>query len=74
MQTRPLTFFSFHWNYLAGGGAPYGFHVVNLLLHVCNSILVYLIGRRILQGSLALLAGLLFAIHPLQTQAVNYVF
>jgi len=74
MQTRPLTFLSFHWNYLAGGSAPLGFHVVNLLLHAGNSVLVYLIGRRVLRDSLALLAGVLFAIHPLQTQAVNYVF
>jgi tetratricopeptide (TPR) repeat protein len=74
MQTRPLTFLTFHWNFLAGGVEPLGFHVVNVLLHAMNTILVMLIGRRLLRSSLSLLAGALFALHPLQTQAVNYVF
>lgn len=74
MQTRPLTFLSFHWNFLAGGVEPQGFHAVNVLLHAANTILIVLIARRLLRPSLALLAGALFALHPLQTQAVNYVF
>jgi Flp pilus assembly protein TadD len=73
-QTRPLTFLSFHWNYLAGGAAPYGFHLVNVLLHAANAVLAMLIARRAFKGPLALLAGALFALHPLQSQAVNYVF
>src|SRR6266478_7438822 len=74
MQTRPLTFLSFHWNYLAGGRAPQGFHLVNVLIHAGNTVLVMLIARRRFNASLTLLAAALFAIHPLQSQAVNYVF
>ena len=74
MQTRPLTYITFHWNYLASGAMPWGFHLVNLLLHAGNAVLVLLIGRRMLRESLAWLAAALFAIHPLQTQAVNYIF
>ena len=74
MQTRPLTFLTFHWNYLANGATPWGFHFVNLWLHAGNAVVVLLIGRQKLPASLAWLAGALFAIHPLQTQAVNYIF
>ena len=74
-QTRPLTFLSFHWNYLAAGSpSPAGFHWVNMLLHAANSLVVLLVARRTLTGYLPLFAAALFAIHPLQTQAVNYVF
>lgn len=73
-QTRPLTFLTFHWNYLAGGAAAEGFHAVNVLLHTANTILVLLIARLRLRGFLALFTGAVFALHPLQTQAVNYVF
>ncbi len=74
MQTRPLTFLTFHWNYLAGGASPEGFHWVNLLLHAGNAAVVLLIARRVLRAPGALLAAALFAIHPLQTEAVNYVY
>lgn len=74
MQTRPLTFLTFHWNYLAGGAAAFGFHAVNVSLHAANTVLVMLIARHRLRAPMALLAAALFAVHPLQTQAVNYVF
>jgi tetratricopeptide (TPR) repeat protein len=74
MQTRPLTFLTFHWSYLAHGATPWGFHVISLFLHAGNTVLIFYIGRRHLRGSLAWLAAALFAVHPIQTQAVNYIF
>jgi protein O-mannosyl-transferase len=74
MQTRPLTYLTFHWNYLLDGAVPLGYHIVSLLLHGANTVLVLLVARLKLTPHPALLAGALFAIHPLQTQAVNYVF
>lgn len=72
--TRQLTYLTLHWNYLAGGTDPRGYHWVNLLLHVGNALLVLLIARACLSPLTALLAGALFALHPLQTQAVNYIY
>lgn len=74
MQTRPLTYLTFHWNYLAGESNPEGYHWVNLFLHAANAVLVLLIARRHLPARAAWLAAAIFAIHPLQTQAVNYIF
>ena len=73
-QTRPLTFITFHWNYLLSGPDPFSFHAVNVLIHAAGTLTVMLIARRRLPLPTACVAAALFAIHPLQTQAVNYVF
>ncbi len=73
-QTRPLTYWTLHLNHLAGGRSPFGYHLVNILLHALNSILVLWIARRHLPRLSALFAAGLFALHPLQTEAVSYVF
>ncbi|NOS66822.1 MAG: hypothetical protein HOO67_00410 [Candidatus Peribacteraceae bacterium] len=67
----PLTFVSWQINALVFGMNAWAFHVVNLLLHCANVVLVLLILRR-LSGSLFIagFAAALFAIHPIQTEAV----
>jgi tetratricopeptide (TPR) repeat protein len=74
VQTRPLTFLTFHWNYLAGGNDPAGWHWVNLLLHSANAVLLLLIARRHASSGTAFIAASLFALHPLQTEAVTYIY
>lgn len=70
---RPLTSLSFGVNRLLGSGA-FGFHLVNNLLHAGASALV-LVAARTLGTSrfVGLAAGLLFALHPVQTEAVNSI-
>jgi tetratricopeptide (TPR) repeat protein len=59
---------------------PLGFHLVNIALHAANTVLLFLIGRRLVPDNVrnyfvspALLAALLFALHPMQTEAVTYI-
>lgn len=68
---RPLVVASFALNRRIGGPGPFGFHLVNLLLHAWVSWLVFRLGKD-LAGSRAAAwaAGLLFAIHPVHTEAV----
>jgi protein O-mannosyl-transferase len=74
---RPLLKLSYALNWASGLGI-FGFHLVNLLIHLGVSLLVLLLARK-LTGSLsrtgwvALFAALLFALHPVQTEAVTYV-
>jgi tetratricopeptide (TPR) repeat protein len=73
---RPLTTFSYMFNYaiLGNGENVFGYHVINFLLHWANACLVLLIVHR-LAGRLdiaALTAGL-FALHPVNTEAVTNV-
>ena len=73
---RPLTVFSYYVNYrlLGGGEDPAGYHVVNLVLHAVNGVLVFLFLLALVRKRLiALFAGLLFVAHPIQTEAVTNV-
>jgi protein O-mannosyl-transferase len=71
---RPLVTLSFALNYALGGLQPLGYHVGNLLLHALASVMLYLLLIR-LGGSpvAAWAAALLFAAHPLNTEAVTTV-
>jgi tetratricopeptide (TPR) repeat protein len=73
-QTRPLTYLSFWLNYQAGGNNPIGYHAVNLLLHLAAVLLAHECLRRLLPERAALIAAALFAIHPIQAEAVNYIW
>jgi len=78
---RPLLKGTYTLNWLLGPGA-FGFHLVNVVLHAANACLVFELGRRWTarflpnenEGSaMALTLALLFALHPVQTEAVTYV-
>jgi hypothetical protein len=73
-QTRPLTYLTFWLNYQTGGQDALGYHALNLLLHLGAVLLAYECLRRILPGRGALVAAALFAVHPLQAEAVDYVW
>ena len=73
-QTRPLTYFTFWLNYQTGGQDALGYHVLNLLLHLGAVLMAYECLRRLLPERAALVAAALFAVHPLQAEAVNYVW
>ncbi len=70
----PLTFFTYQIEYQLTGQQPFLYHLDNLILHTLNALLVawllYLLSKKPL---LALVCGLLFAVHPLHTEAVEWV-
>ena len=73
---RPLTTLSYLFNYtiLGNGENPGGYHVVNFVLHWANSWLVFLIARRLAgRLDLAAVTASLFAVHPVNTEAVTNV-
>jgi Flp pilus assembly protein TadD len=77
---RALTEFTFALDYWATGLAPLSFHLTNLAIHLATTLLVFFFTRRILAlggatagESLAVGVAAVFALHPLQTQAVIYI-
>jgi hypothetical protein len=71
---RPLLLLTYALNYVVGGYASPGYQAVNLFLHIACSVLVWAIAAVFFrQGSIALMCGLLFAVHPMATEPVNYV-
>ena len=71
---RPLTVATFKLNYMLHELQPLGYHLVNVLLHsaVCY-LYVLLCGVVFSEVWPALIAGLLFAVHPIHTEAVSIV-
>jgi tetratricopeptide (TPR) repeat protein len=74
---RPLLMFSYWINYQVSH-APDGFHAVNFLCHLLNSLLIFFIARKLLRpdpsaGLLPAFAAAVFLLHPVQTEAVSYV-
>ena len=70
---RPLTVATFRLNYMLHELQPLGYHLVNVLLHsaVCY-LYVLLCGVVFSEVWPALIAGLLFAVHPIHTEAVSF--
>jgi len=70
---RPLTVVSLALNYQLGGVSPVGYLLANLLLHLAVSWMVFVVGRRLLgDWRWAGVAALVFALHPVNAEAVNY--
>jgi hypothetical protein len=70
---RPLVTLAFRLSALATGGKPeaWAFHLVNLALHALTSAAVALLAARTTRSpAAALVAGCLFATHPIHTEAV----
>lgn len=68
---RPLTIWTLALNHAAGGGDPAGYHATNAALHGAVSALVVLLASALGLGSGgSLVAGLLFAFHPIHVEAV----
>ena len=71
---RPVTIASYALNYAVLGSGPAGFHVVNIILHALNVVLVFAVLNLITHNKL--LAGgvaLLFLVHPIHIEAVTSI-
>lgn len=86
LKMRYVTFLTFALNYRLHGLNVAGYHIINLIIHIINTLLLYrlvllsfktpfLAGSSLKEhsGAIALSAALLFAGHPVQTQAVTYI-
>jgi hypothetical protein len=71
---RPLTVITFRLNYLLNGLQPYGYHIVNVFLHLIVTQLYFRFCLKFVNSRrIALIASTLFAVHPLKTEAVIHL-
>jgi tetratricopeptide (TPR) repeat protein len=82
---RPIPCLTFAINWYFGKDKVFGYHVVNILVHILTAYLLYLTVLNLLkapnlkgqyQGNenfVAFLAAVLWAINPIQVQAVTYI-
>ena len=84
-STRPLTALSFYVNHRISGAEAADYHLVNLIIHLLNSLLLYgSVLRTLSLPSMidkygkyryltAFFASLLWVVHPVQTESVTYI-
>ncbi|MDA8084223.1 MAG: tetratricopeptide repeat protein [Nitrospiraceae bacterium] len=82
---RHIGYLSFALNYALDGEDPYGYHLLNVIIHIVNAFQVFLLTglllkllhfedeRAHLRQLAAFFSGLLFLVHPVETQAVSYI-
>ncbi|OGN19528.1 MAG: hypothetical protein A3I32_02495 [Candidatus Yanofskybacteria bacterium RIFCSPLOWO2_02_FULL_45_10] len=71
---RPVTMASYALNFALLGRGPSGFHLVNIILHALNVVLVFVVTHKLLKHKRpAIFAALLFLAHPLHVEAVTSI-
>lgn len=69
----PFTLLSYQLNYALAGDSSWIYHLTNLLLHIANAILVWRVLAKLTGNDAAsIIGGLLFLVHPLNTEAVAW--
>ncbi len=69
---RPLLLVSYAFNHAVGGYEVWGYRIFNLAVHLACVVLLWrLAGQGSRMGGLC--AGLIFALHPLASEPVNYI-
>jgi Flp pilus assembly protein TadD len=84
--TRPVVNISYAIDRAVWGPSPFGFHVTNVLLHMLNVVLLFVLARWLAEDrrqrkpattpspdGVALIAAALFAVHPMMSEAVGYI-
>src|SRR5881394_3401769 len=71
-QYFPLVYTTFRIEHAIWGLDPTGYHWANLLLHIGNALLVWLVLAR-LKVPGGWLAGAIFALHPVQVESVAWI-
>ncbi|KAM3833731.1 protein O-mannosyl-transferase TMTC3 isoform 1-T3 [Vipera latastei] len=70
---RPLTVFTFRLNYLFSELNAISYHFLNVIFHAIVCIIFLKVCKLFLDNKSSLVASLLFAVHPIHTEAVTGV-
>ncbi len=80
ITSRAFLLFTFYLNYMAGGLDTFGYHLVNLGIHITVAFMFYLLIARYVDNKdedryhvMAILAALFFVVHPINTESVTYL-
>ena len=71
---RPLMTLSFLVLWQLFGPIPFGFHLFSIVMHAAVVVLAFFVGRRLfLDWRIGWISALLFALHPIHTEAVDWI-
>ena len=72
---HPLALASYALEYKIWGANPYVYKLTNLILHILNTLLIFLIAQTLTRRNLlaSAMAGFLFALHPMHVESVTWI-
>ena len=76
---RPMMYVVFMANYKMFGLQPWSYHIINIIIHSLSAVIIFLIAAYLIPqrngkwNLPAMLAGLIFATHPIHTEAVMWI-
>ncbi len=70
---RPLGFSIFTFIYSLSGNQTFLYHFIQLSIHIFNTILIFVLFKKFFKEKLAFFLSLFFLIHPINTEAVDYI-
>lgn len=70
---RPILSLIYTLLYSLGGTNTFGYHFIQLIIHIVNTTLLYLLFKSFFKKQMSLLLALLFLVHPINTEAVVYI-
>jgi tetratricopeptide (TPR) repeat protein len=74
MAGRPVVNLTFAINYALGGWNVWGYHTVNLAIHILTGLVLLGVMRRSVKSDgLAFVAALIWLVHPVLTESVVYI-
>ena len=84
LRNRPVAYISFAFNYFLHGYEVFGYHLVNILIHLANGLLLYLFVKQTLRFPCILkryrqskwipfVTTFIWLVHPIHIQSVTYV-
>lgn len=74
IYSRPIQILSYAIDYRIWKLNPFGYHLMNMILHILNAILIFVLFSELFKNKLcAFFGALLFGVHPVFTSAVTYI-
>ncbi|MDP4281700.1 MAG: tetratricopeptide repeat protein [Bacteroidota bacterium] len=69
-----MTTLSFMIDYHIGKGSPFPFHLTNIILHTCNTLLLFFVIRKLCGDiRVAVIAGLIFSVNPIHIESIAWI-
>lgn len=70
---KPLFFITYTLLYSFSRNSPIAFHVLQLTIHITNTVLLFIIFSRLLNQRIAFVLSLIFLVHPVNSETVIYI-
>ena len=70
---RPIQLLLYSIIYFIFGFNIFWYHLLNLILHLSNAILIYILISKIFNKNLGFLTSLIWVVHPIHTEAITYI-